>query len=61
MDDRKKKLDDLYNAAIALLGKDLTRIEIAITHDGMEINTYDRHKIDDYSMQRISGEWVERA
>jgi len=59
MTDKERKLNEIHNAIISLYG-DNTRVEIAVTYDCIEVQTFDRMNIRDCSMRRINGEWVEK-
>ena len=59
MTDKERKLNEIHNAIIELYS-DSTRVEIAVTYDCIEVQTFDRMNIRDYFMRRINGEWVER-
>lgn len=59
MTDKERKLNQIHNEIIELYG-DNTRVEIAVTYDGIEVNTFDRMNIREFSMRRINGEWVEK-
>mgnify|MGYP001294628838 CR=1 FL=1 len=59
MTDKERKLNQIHNEIIELYG-DNTRVEIAVTYDGIEVTTYDRMNIREFSMRRINGEWVEK-
>ena len=59
MTDKERKMNNIHNAIREIYG-DNVRVEIAVTYDCMEVTTYDRINLRDYSMRRINGEWVEK-
>lgn len=60
MTEKAKKLNQVHNILMELYSE-CVRVEVVVTYDGLEINTFDKLNIKDFSMRRINGEWVEKG
>lgn len=56
----ESKLDEIHKIIKDIYG-DMTRVDIGVTAEGLEVTAQNRHNVCGYSMKRIDGTWVNKV